>query len=126
MLDLIKSSQEEHDKSVLTLSSAGLTLSMVFLKWVVPLDKAEHLWILQASWLLFTFSIILVLCSFLTSKKSLEVQRKNGKEYYLDGADYSILEKGAFKKFTVFLNWTAPLSFVAGLLAILFFMYLNT
>lgn len=38
------------DKAILSLSSAGLGVSLAFIKNVVPLDKATNLYLLYLSW----------------------------------------------------------------------------
>lgn len=60
------------DKSILSLSSAGLGLSVAFIKNVVSLTQATSLWLLHLSWLMFTLAIICTLISFLTSQKSIK------------------------------------------------------
>ena len=50
------SNVENLDKAILSLSSAGLGLSLVFIKNVVELSKANHVWVLYGSWLMFVLS----------------------------------------------------------------------
>ncbi len=68
--DLLKrqlSNTENYDKSILTLSSAGLAISLTFLKTVVPLENAEYIWLVQFSWVFFLLSILLSLVAYFIS-----------------------------------------------------------
>ena len=52
--DLLKrqlSNSENYDKAVISLSTAFLGLSLAFLKDLVPIQRAEWLWLLYGSWL---------------------------------------------------------------------------
>ena len=62
------------DKALLSLSSAGLGVSLAFIKNVVPLDEATHLHFLHWSWGAFVGTIIFTLVSFITSQHGLEKQ----------------------------------------------------
>lgn len=62
------------DKAILSLSSAGLGVSLAFIKNVVPLDKATNLYLLYLSWGTFVGSIAGTLVSFLASQCGLEKQ----------------------------------------------------
>lgn len=49
------SNTESYDKSILTLSSAGLAISLTFLESVVPMETASHLWLMKMSWVFFYY-----------------------------------------------------------------------
>ncbi|MCE2400059.1 hypothetical protein J4G08_04130 [Candidatus Poribacteria bacterium] len=59
------SNVENLDKAILSLSSAGLGLSLVFIRNVVKLAEALHVWLLHLSWLMFVLAIISTLLSYL-------------------------------------------------------------
>ena len=59
------SNVENLDKAILSLSSAGLGLSLVFIRNVVKLAEALHVWLLHLSWLMFVLAIISMLLSYL-------------------------------------------------------------
>lgn len=62
------------DKALLSLSSAGLGVSLAFIKNVVSLDKATNLCFLHWSWGAFVATIIFTLVSFVMSQCGLEKQ----------------------------------------------------
>lgn len=62
------------DKALLSLSSAGLGVSLAFIKNVVSLDKATNLCFLHWSWAAFVGTIIFTLVSFVMSQCGLEKQ----------------------------------------------------
>ncbi|MDP1080667.1 hypothetical protein Q6298_28625, partial [Klebsiella pneumoniae] len=57
------SNLENLDKSILTYSSAGLALSLGFLKDFIPIYQAKFAWALYGSWICFAFAISLVVLS---------------------------------------------------------------
>lgn len=59
------SNVENLDKAILSLSSAGLGLSLVFIRNVVKLAEASHVWFLHVSWFMFVLAIISTLSSYL-------------------------------------------------------------
>ena len=77
----------QYDKSILTLSSGSLLLSLTFIKDIVPIKQASILWSLHLSWILFTITIILVFVSFRLSQIAINKHLKNATEYYLRNAD---------------------------------------
>lgn len=60
----INEDQGEYDKQLLTLSSGFLAVSLAFIKDIVPLKEAEYLWVLNLSFILLAFCIMLVLFSY--------------------------------------------------------------
>ena len=85
------------DKAILSLSSAGLGVSLAFIKNVVPLDKATNLYILYLSWGTFVGAIAGTLVSFLASQFGLEKQANqvNDELENMDDEQVIILPEGA-------------------------------
>ena len=79
------SNVENLDKAILSLSSAGLGLSLVFIKNVVKLEQASYVWVLHISWLMFVFAITSTLLSYLFGQRALDRQREFNEKYYLEG-----------------------------------------
>lgn len=84
------------DKAILSLSSAGLGVSLAFIKNVVPLDKATNLCLLYSSWGTFVGAIAGTLVSFLASQCGLEKQANqvNDELENIDEEQGSILPEG--------------------------------
>jgi len=80
----IQSSSDEYDKSILTLSSGGLGLSLAFIKDIVPLNQAIALPLLYCSWVAFTLSIIITVFSFRLSVLVHENYLDNLYKYYIE------------------------------------------
>lgn len=60
----INEDQGDYDKQLLTLSSGFLAVSLAFIKDIVPLKDAAHLWILYLSFILLAFCVLSVLFSY--------------------------------------------------------------
>ena len=68
--------QAEYDKQLLTLSSAFLAVSLAFIKDVVPVKQAIHLWSLYAAFILVALCIFLVLFSLQFSIEGNEIVKR--------------------------------------------------
>jgi hypothetical protein len=88
------SASENFDKSVLTLSSGGLAVSLGFLKDFVPIGEASAPWMLYISWSGLTAATVLTMLSFLASARAQAYQQEAGEAYYMRG-DESKLNKKA-------------------------------
>ena len=104
------SNSEAYDKAVLSLSSAGLAISLTFIKFIVPLEKAEHISILKISWVLFLLSIVSTVISFLIGNKGIGRQLVYAEQYYIDG------KAKAFNKFNIYSSINSILNYVSGIL----------
>lgn len=78
------SNSETYDKSLLTLSSAFLGLSLTFTKDVVPLSNANYMALLLVSWGLFALTIILTISSFIFGQHIIERLKDGAKEYFIE------------------------------------------
>jgi len=70
LLNSKSAAHSEYDKSILTLSSGLLAVSIAFISGIVPPDKMSCVYILIVSWGLFGLSILLTLSSFVTSQQA--------------------------------------------------------
>ncbi len=62
---------QAYDKTVLTLSGGALAVSLAFLKDIAPHPHPSTLWVLHSAWGLLTCSLIFVLASMLTGRRSI-------------------------------------------------------
>lgn len=79
-----QSGSDEFDKSILTYSSAGLGISLVFIKDIVPLVRVIDLPLLYASWIAFGVAIVVTIFSFQLSVKAQEKHVEHLRLYYLN------------------------------------------
>jgi hypothetical protein len=118
------SGSENFDKSILTLSSAGLGLSVGFLK-DVNLDAAVLGWALYTSWAMFTAATASTMLSFLVSGKALEWQETLATRAYLKGDDKAYDEENRWDKVTRGLNACSAAAFIAALVLTTVFISAN-
>jgi hypothetical protein len=71
----IDSGADNFDKSMLTLSSGALAVSLAFIKDIVPLARAAWILTLLFSWVAFALCIVTTVVSFLFSIEALKKQR---------------------------------------------------
>ncbi|MBL1245004.1 MAG: hypothetical protein COA39_011575 [Sulfurimonas sp.] len=116
--ELSVKSQEQYDKTVITLSTGALGLSFVFIKDVVDVKVASNINFLTGAWICFALSVLSVLLSFLASKYALDraiVAEDNNEEIGIDRAD----------SITTILNWLSAAFFIVGLVFMIVFVKLN-
>lgn len=101
-------SAESFDKAVLTLSTAGLGLSIAFVKDFVPLSAMILPQILYIAWVLFLTAAVGTLLSFLTSQRAQQRQRELARLAYLHN------DAAAFDAPNVWAQWTGRLGLICG------------
>lgn len=119
------SSSENFDKSVLTFSSAGLALSVGFLKDFVPIQLAASPWTLYWSWALFTAATCLTIVSFLVSSKALDAQKGRAYGYYMEGDEAALTRANPWDRATKGLNYTSGGAFLLAMVLSVVFISLN-
>lgn len=119
------SSSENFDKSVLTFSSAGLALSIGFLKDFVPIVSASASWTLYTSWALFTTATCATITSFLVSSKALDWQKHQAHAYYIDGVEDALHRTNPWDRTTRFLNYGSGVAFLAAMIISVVFISVN-
>ncbi len=119
------SNTESFDKTVLTLSSAGLALSLTFLKLIVPVDKADYLWLLKTSWICFLLAIIFSLGAFIISNKAINRQLQIAEDYYVNRKASAFNQQNWFSIINNWLNNFVGLNFVFAITTVVIFVILN-
>lgn len=119
------SNSEAYDKAILSLSSAGLAISLTFIKFIVPLESAEYLCMLKAAWILFLFSVITTVISFLIGNKGISKQLEYAEQYYIDGKAKAFNKTNLYARFNTKINYMAGAFFLIALTCVVSFVTLN-
>lgn len=114
-------SQEDFDKTVLSLSGGALGISFIFLKDVIGPQPLVLWGFLLAAWLVWAFSTFSVLSSFYLSHLAL----RRAIAQVDDGTIHSQQPGGRFARWTAVLNATGVLLFVVGVICITVFAGAN-
>lgn len=118
------SSSENFDKSVLTLSSSGLAISLAFLKDFIPIGNAIFPWALYSSWTLLTAATVITMLSFLASMRAQEFQQTVAEAYYLRKEDPT-KKPNPWDRVVIWMNRASGVSFIAGVLLTTLFVATN-
>ena len=113
------------DKSILSLSTAGLGFSVAFIKNVVSLTPATPLRLLHLSWLMFILAIICTLVSFLTSQESIKKELKRIYKYYLLKKEKALNQRNLPAQITSWLSWASVIFYIAAISLTARFVALN-
>ena len=119
------SNSENLDRSILMLSSAGLGLSLVFVKYPFPLSEAAWVLLLYSSWILFGSAILSTLVSFFVSQQGIKKQLKMNTEYYLEGQEQVKDQKNRWAKSTEWLSYVCASTYIFGVIFLCFFVARN-
>jgi len=119
------SNSDNLDKAVLAYSSAGLALSLSFLKDFVKAPLVSHVYLLYMSWGFFVMAVIVTIMSFLSSQRGISKQLKLAERYYLLREDSALTEKNVFACATEVMAYVSGLSFVVALACTTLFVYFN-
>ncbi|MDE0427459.1 MAG: hypothetical protein OXN25_21605 [Candidatus Poribacteria bacterium] len=119
------SNVENLDKAILSLSSAGLGLSLVFIKNVVELSRANYVWVLHLSWLMFVLAITSTLLSYLFGQRALDRQREFNEKYFLEGDEDAGQQKSFSSWMTRFLSYVSVFTYITAVSCTALFIGLN-
>ncbi len=119
------SNSENFDKSILSLSSAALGISLAFIKDIVKIKDAQFVWSLKLSWILFTIAIISTVVSFATSQRSITIQLVYAEKYYLEEKNEYLNKKNWWTSITKFLNTFSAIIFVLAIILTVVFVIIN-
>ena len=119
------SNSELYDRSILTLSTSALGISLAFIKDIVSPDKAQCTGLLVISWWLFGLAIISTMLSFWASQKGIETQLDNASKYYLEGKDEHLTKINIHAKRTECLNCLSGTSFIMAIVLTIVFVSIN-
>lgn len=114
-----------YDRSLLTLASAFLLVSITFISDVTPLAEASHVWLLQVGWGFLVLTILVTLTSFQVAEFTRAKLILKAREYYLLGnRDPDILSQKWTWRFR-WMNWSAGGLFALGVIGLTMFVWLN-
>lgn len=116
-------SSDNFDKSVLTLSSAGLGLSVSFLKDIG--GTVSWPWVLYGSWMLFVAATLSTMASFLVSAKALDAHKTLARKAYIEGDEKAFAAKNPWDICTRWLNYISAATFGMALIATIVFVITN-
>jgi len=119
------SSSENFDKSILTFSSAGLALSIGFLKDFVPIQIATAPWALYGSWILFSVAICTTMGSFLVSGVALAKQKDLAYKYYIEADEDAFTRVNLWDRHTRVLNYVSGGAFLLAMVLSVAFISIN-
>jgi hypothetical protein len=119
------SNTENYDKTILTLSSSGLALSLTFLKFLIPSEGAEYIWLIVTSWICFLISIIISLIAYYVSNLAISKQLIISHDYYINQNDNAFEEKNNASSWNKTLNNFVGISFVIAMIILVIFVTIN-
>lgn len=122
LIDAERETAQQFDKAILTLAAGALALSITFIKQIAPHPKSQSIYFLIVAWILFSFSILSTLISFLVSQAACRRQREI--------LDQDISEKERKIKnnaadWTNRLNYLSIAFFILGIVFLIIFSAIN-
>lgn len=119
------SNSENFDRSILSLSSGILAVSVAFVRGSTAPQALQHTALLSTSWVAFAVAIVFTLASFVTSQKAIEKHLEFAAQYYLQNQDDALGRNSGFRTATSWLGGLAGISFVVGIGFTIAFAILN-
>jgi len=121
----ILSNIENHDKAILSLSTAILGVSLAFVKDIVPIEELVEISILQLSWVVLILSILSVLISFQTANKANNKHLEYAEDFYIKDNDEAFKNKSIWFSMTELLNMMSGIFFIVGIILTSYFVSAN-
>jgi len=120
-----QSSSDSFDKSLLTVSSGALGVSLVFIKDIVPLPHAVWMPLLYSSWGFLAACVVLTVFSFRLSVAALDRHIDHLDEYYRKEVTNALNRKSIHSKMLTLFTWSAASFFLAGVACTIVFCVKN-
>jgi hypothetical protein len=105
---------KEFDRLIVYFASGGLVFTTGFVKNIIDIKACTNTTLLKLTWIFFTFSLITILISHLSSKKSMDLEIKG-----------SIIPSDRWDILTKLLNFTAFISLITGIVLFIVFLLKN-
>lgn len=121
----IQTSTDQFDRSLLTLSSGALALSLAFIKDLVPLKDAVGICWLYSSWISFALCILVTLGSFLISVQAQKKHLSYFYKFYVEGMEEYSDKRSRWSRALAWCSIGGGLLFLGGLLCTMMFAYEN-
>ncbi|HCR3992101.1 TPA: hypothetical protein OOF55_001324 [Morganella morganii] len=119
------SNTDNYDKNILTLSSAGLAISLTVFKDIAPHGQTAYIWLLYSAWILFGCAILATIFSFLISNAALRAELEIAHKYYIE-EDESVFGKISLKsKVLKWVNRFSGVFFVLAIISVITFGVIN-
>lgn len=115
------SNNENYDKTVLTLSSSGLALSLTAIKFALT-SPIKCIVLLQGSWWLFGLTICISIIAYWISNKGLDKQLEMAEAYYAKGIEDAFSAKNWYAIINDWLNIVAGVIFLIATALIIAFV----
>lgn len=119
------SNTDNYDKNILTLSSAGLAISLTVLKDIVPIGQVSHIWFLYSAWIFFGCAILITIFSFLISNAALRAQLDIAHKYYIDEDESFFGKVSLISKTLDWVNRFSGVCFVLAIISVITFGVIN-
>jgi hypothetical protein len=127
LYDIYAAVQDSYDKTIITLASGSLAVSIAFIKDVLGCRTIELPWLLKIAWIVWGISFTLVLISLMTSQKA--IRNAIGKVNLALAGKTNIHANqpigGAAEGWTLGLNLTGGILYMVGLAFFLAFVVIN-
>ena len=123
--DLLKrqlSNNENFDRSILTLSSAALALTVAFIRGISAINSIS---LLILSWVALVCAILSTILSYLASQRGIARQLELAERYYLKNDEDALNERNFPAILNEILGYLSAISFVAGIILLLVFFGIN-
>ena len=125
MDDILKSSYEHFDRALLTLSSGGLGLSILYISNFGSKHQINSEVFIIIAWILFCISIVSTLLSLIFSQEASKKYKMYSDMYYIEGNEEFVNKKNCYSIATTYLNYFSGGSFLFAVIFMLIFVSNN-
>ena len=122
LIDAERETAQQFDKAILTLAAGALALSITFITQIAPHPKSQSIYFLIVAWVLFSFSILSTLISFLISQAACRRQREI-LDQDISEKEHKIKNNAA--DWTNRLNYLSIAFFILGIVFLIIFSAIN-
>lgn len=111
------SNQQNYDKAIMTLSSAGFAISVTAVQFMITQNQSVDYHLIIYSWWLFFSTIVNSLLAYVVSNAAINKEIDNARDYYIEHYVDALSNRTVLSKINEILNLSSGITF---LLAIFF------
>jgi hypothetical protein len=122
---VIRSSTENYDKNLITISSAFLAIPIALVRQVSATKPLVGSPIFYVASVCFVATILFVLISYQMGSKVQRCRMNDLKEYYLDEKDEAFNRKSSWSRWLAIVNTMSGLCFLSAVIFTVIFVHMN-
>lgn len=115
LLSRQQSNQQNYDKAIMTLSSAGFAISVTAVQFLITQKQSVNFDLIVYSWWLFFSTIVTSLLAYVVSNAAINQKINNARDYYVEHYIDALSNSTMLSKINEILNFLSGITFLVAI-----------